>query len=282
MSSRVVAVLTGVVVAGLAVVFAVVLLRRSNEPSVRLAGPPVSVARTLSPQDPQFGDTVTATIDLAVDGRRVDAGTVRVQTDFAPYGVVSTERTVRRTEDISALRFVYRLQCLNLACTPRGDRATVRLAALRTVYDTRGRSVALRTEWPPLRVHSRVTSADLRRPFFRAAPPQVSAADYRLSPRPTGWALLVVALLLAAGGVGVVAWFELRGRRPSRSSTDAAAGGDPPGARRGVLERRFREAPTRARAARAASSRLSTSPSATRAASSPGRRRTRSRRRSPT
>lgn len=252
MSSRVVVVLTGAVVAGLAVVFAVVLLRRSSEPSVRLAGPPVSVVRTVSPQDPQFGDTVTATVDVAVDGRRVDPDSVRVQSDFAPYEVVSSGRRVRRTGDVSTIRFVYRLQCLELACTPRGDRTTVRFAALRMVYDTQGRSGALRSGWPALRVHSRVTAADLRRPFFRAGPPQVSATDYRLPPRPTGWALLALALLLAAGGVGVVAWSELHGRRRPRSSSTqtletilrelaAASSNGDSGRRRRTLERLAQE-----------------------------------------
>ncbi len=207
MSSRLrVAAFVGVLAAVLfAAAFAVAVLRTPREAPIGLPGPPVAIEKAVSPRDPQFGDTVTATVDVAIDSRRVDPGSVRVESSFAPYRVVSSTRDVRRAGNVTVIRVEYRLRCLDAVCTHSGRATMIPLGSLLTAYGRRGRAVTVRSAWPGVRVHTRVLPADLQRPFFRAGPAQRAPTRYRLPPRATGYALLVLATLLAlAGGLAVV------------------------------------------------------------------------------
>jgi hypothetical protein len=201
--SRRIVVVTGLVVV-LAAGFAVAALRRPGQASVRLAGAPVSVLKTVSSRDPLFGDTVTAAVDVFVDTRRVDAGSVRIRGGFAPFRVASrTGPAVRRTGDVSVVHVEYRLTCLDGACVPEGEHRTLRLPALRVGYRDGARAVSLSSAWPALRVHTRVTAGDLQRPFLRVGPPRPSPTRYRLPPEATGYTLLALAALLALGGAAL-------------------------------------------------------------------------------
>jgi hypothetical protein len=197
----------------LAAAFAVAVLRRPAQAPVRLDGRPLSVVKTLSPRDPQFGDTVTATVDVSVDSSRVDAGSVRVHGSFAPYRVASSRRTVRRTGNVSLVRVEYRLRCLDLGCVPQGEQRTLHFGPVRVGYRDGQRPATLRTNWPALRVHTRVTASDLQRPFFQVAPPRAAPAEYRLPPEATGYTLLGLAALLALGGAALIARLGLRRRQ---------------------------------------------------------------------
>src|SRR3954452_22477877 len=112
-----------------------------------LGSGPLTIRTQLSPQDPQFGDTVVATVD--VSGARDD---VHVRSDFGPYEVVSTRRSVRTAGGQSFVRIVTRLRCLELNCLPRAAVKTFRLKPVHV-------SGAVHP-WPPLRIHSRITKAD--------------------------------------------------------------------------------------------------------------------------
>jgi hypothetical protein len=181
--------------AGLAA-FAVAALHRPSQAAVRLGGGPVAAGRTLSPAEPQFGDTVVATIEVFVDARRVDPRTVELEARFTPFAVTSSTRSIRRTGDVSILRVVDRLDCLDPGCLPKGETATFRFPRLRVAYP----GGTLLAAWPALRVHARLQPADLRHPMLRVGPAQVRAS-YRLPPGPTGWTLLAVALVSALAGL---------------------------------------------------------------------------------
>ena len=246
--SAAVAVLAAV---ALAAVFAVAALRPPRETPVGLAGRPVAVQKTVSPRDPQFGDTVTATADVSIDSRRVDPASVRVRSSFAPYRVVSSTRDVRRTGNVTVVSLRYRLRCLETVCAHGGEPTATPLGSLLTAYERDGRAVTFRSAWPAVRVHTRIAPADLQRPFFRAGPAQRSPMHYRLPPRATGYVLLAFATLLALAGALLVGRGALAGaprRHASLRPLDAvlqelaaAASNGDSGRRRKALEQLARE-----------------------------------------
>ena len=186
------------VAAGL-VAFAAVMLTRPAPDVVRLAGAPVATLRNLEPTEPQFGDTVVATLDVFVDTRRVDPSSVVLHADFAPFAVTSTARSIRHTGGVAILRVVDRLDCLGSGCLPQSDAATFRFPRLRVTYPG-GTLVAA---WPALRVHARTQAADVAHPVLRVGAP-VADTSYRLPPTATGWTLLAIALVAALGGLGLL------------------------------------------------------------------------------
>jgi hypothetical protein len=226
----------------------VLALRTSPRGQQARPAEPVSVVQTLSPREPQFGDPVVATVDVVVDPRRVDPGSVRVTTGFAPYRVAASSRTTHRDGGTSVTRFESRLRCLDAACVPPGAASTVRFAAVRVSYREGSRRRSLALAWPALHVHSRVTRADLRHPLLHVPPPQVHA-DYRLPPRATGYALLALAALLGVGGCALLLLVALRRLEPRRRAPTpldrllrelATPNGDS-GRRRRALEQLARE-----------------------------------------
>jgi hypothetical protein len=200
--------------AGLAAFFAVAALRGPSQNAVRLSGRPVAVVRTLSAAEPQFGDSVVATIDVFVDARRVDPRSVTVDARFTPFAVTSSTRSVRRAGGVSIVRVVDRLDCLDAPCLPKSASATFRFPRLRIAY----RGGVLVAAWPALRVHARLEAADLGHAVLRVGPPQAHQS-YRLPPGVTGWLLLAAGLVGALGGFTLIARATLpllavaRGRR---------------------------------------------------------------------
>ncbi len=230
-----------VLTAGLAAVFVVAVLHRPGQSTVRLAGGPVATLRTLTPTDPQFGDTVVATVEVFVDPGRVDPRLVRLHASFAPFTVTSSARSVHRKGSLSIVRVVDRLDCLAAACLPKGEAATFGFPDVRVAYPG-GTLVA---DWPALRVHARMQAADVRHPMLRVGAPQAHPS-YRLPPGVTGWTLLAVALVGALAGLGLLARAVLpslaftrrRGtslERILRELSNGSANGDV-GRRRGALE----------------------------------------------
>jgi hypothetical protein len=189
-------------------------------PPARLQDRPVSAVATLSPREPQFGDTVVATLDVRVDPRRVDPNSVGVTAGYAPYRVTTSERTVLREEGVSVIHLESRLRCLGLACVPPGAAATVRFQPVRVSYREGSQPRSLAVTWPALHVHSRVAATDLRHPLLRVPPPHASSG-YRFPPRPTGYALLALAAVLALGGSALLLLVALRHFEPARSRTGA-------------------------------------------------------------
>lgn len=203
-----------------------------------LGSGPLTIRTQLSPQDPQFGDTVVATLDVSGAGDNV-----RVRSNFAPYAVVSSRRSVRTAGGESFVRIVTRLRCLELSCLPRASIKTFRLKPVRVAGEAHA--------WPPLRVHSRITKADSARPVLRVPPPAAEAARYRISPTAAGTVLLVLAGLLAASGVFLLLRVALRKIGPTRrplpplelvlAELAAASSNGDSGRRRRALEELARE-----------------------------------------
>jgi hypothetical protein len=185
--------------AGLAA-FAVAVLHRPAQSAVRLAGGPVSTVRSIVPAEPQFGDTVVATIEIFVDPRRVDPRSVKLDARFAPFAITSSTRSTTRTGGVTIVRVVDRLDCLGQGCLPKGDAATFRFPRLRVTYP----GGTLVSAWPAVRVHARVPAADLQHPMLRVGPPHAHPS-YSLPPSPTGWTLIAVALVGALGGLTLLA-----------------------------------------------------------------------------
>jgi hypothetical protein len=151
--------------------------------------PPVEAQ--LTPREPQFGDTVVATL-VAPAGSRLAR-----KVDFDPYTVVSRASSVEG----GRATITYHLRCLEQACVPHG------------------RSKVFRFEpavWPTLRVHSRLTKADSARPVVRVPPPVSAPAHYRVSPTALGVTLLVLAALLAAGGAALLVAVGVRRIAPTQ------------------------------------------------------------------
>jgi hypothetical protein len=178
----------------------VAVLHRPAQGQLRLAGRPVVARASLTPTELQFGDQVDATIEVVVDPSRVDPGSVVVHALFAPFSVRSGVRTVHAMGDVSVVRIVERLDCLDAACLPAGAAATFRLPKLHVTYP----GGALAVGWPSLRVVPRVRAADLERPMLRVATP-VAHPTYRLSPTATGWGLLAGAVVVALAGLVLLA-----------------------------------------------------------------------------
>jgi hypothetical protein len=241
-----------VLAVALLVAFVVALLHRPGQAAVRLGGRPVSIQKTLSPREPSFGDTVTATVDVVVDRRRADVPSVRVRGRFAPYRIVSSRRTERRLGATTTVRVEERLQCLDLACVPPRGTGTLRFPAVEVSYVAGQAPATLRSPWPALRLHSRVMPVDLQRPFFRVPPARRAPVDYRVPPRAAGIVLLVLSALLALAGaatllrVGLPAALRSRPRvapaleRILHELAAASSNGDS-GRRRRALEHLARE-----------------------------------------
>jgi len=235
----------------LAAGLAVAALHRPGGTRVSLGTRPVSAQAELSPRDPQFGDTVVATIDVFADPHRVDPHSVAVTTGFGPYRVISDSRTVHKVGGVSITHFERRLRCLDAGCVPAGDSMTLHFLPPRVSYRGSAGPETLVVAWPALRVHSRLARTDLRHPMLQVPAAQLAAAHYRLPPRATGYALLSLAALLALGGAALLLGVALR-REPADRRTGeplerilgelgvASSNGDP-ARRRHALEELARE-----------------------------------------
>ena len=203
-SRRVAAAVAVVLLLALGTVFVVAALHRPGSTAARVPGNP-TVVKSFSPEDPQFGDTVTTTIDVFVDLRRVDPSSGTVNGGFAPFRVVSSEQKTRREGRVGIVHIENRLRCLDALCVPAADHATVRFDPLLVGYRSGSRSEVLVSRWPQLQLHARVAPANVQKPIFRVGTPQASGGGYRLPPRTTGIVLLGVAALLALGGAAMLA-----------------------------------------------------------------------------
>jgi hypothetical protein len=199
---------------GLVATLVVAALHRPAQGSLRLTGRPVAVRRSLTPTQLQFGDPVVVTIEVVVDKRRVDPGSVVVSALFSPFSVRSSARTVHAMGDVSVVRVVDRLDCLDPACLPAGAASTFRFPKLRVSY-AGGETVEA---WPSVRVAPRVRAADLEHPLLRVAPP-TEQPTYRLPPTATGWTLLAAALVVALAGLALLARAVVPALRAPRRRT---------------------------------------------------------------
>lgn len=218
--------------------------RAAGGPGVTLpAEQAVATRATLAPDVHLFADPVVARLHVAVDRRRIDPDSVRVEWDFAPY-VPTGDRTLERRDDAHVTHLVHsvELRCLELACIPprlqsdageqetgRGERHTFRFPAARVAFagdlDTR------RVVWSPLEVVSRINAARYAAVAQeQAAPPGAAVAfpfahgiaparaSYAVEPGFLAAAALAGALLLLVVPVRQAAgWVRARRRTPAEA-----------------------------------------------------------------
>jgi hypothetical protein len=154
---------------------------------------------TLTPRAHLFGDRVRARVTVALDPRRVDPRSVRIDASFKPFATVGNARVLRGP---TSVRLDATLLCLARVCAPGAPQRARAFPPARVRYrDRSGLAHSVTTSWPPLLAASRLTPADVLRPRIRVTSwaPRSSAA---VDPTLAGWALTAcaAALLVVAGG----------------------------------------------------------------------------------
>jgi MYXO-CTERM domain-containing protein len=199
--------------------------------------PAIQASAALTPRNVHFGDTVRAQVDVTLNRARIDAGSVRIATDFAPWApVAEPERTRRDGETTTHLRTTWVLRCLASACLPPGRALTAELTPATVTYDTLGPEAAagkrLSARWPRLVAHTRLDQSDLeppqsgggRSPFespWRADMVSMPPVSYRVEPETARTALYAGAGAFALLGLGLA--FVGRPRRRPAPVAEAPA-----------------------------------------------------------
>jgi hypothetical protein len=196
-------------------VLALVLLTKGDgRPDVvPIAGDEEIAARlTLTPRILQFGDTLTANVDVTINNRRIDPASVRVTQEFAPWQRVGKARRTRSDSGATSLvRTSYTLRCIISPCVPPRETAPLEFNASRVAFRrVDGRPAEpLEVQWPVLVVHSNLVASDLDRREAVAAPWKADlvsfpGASYAISPTLLRWLLIAGAVLFAVAGAALV------------------------------------------------------------------------------
>lgn len=220
------------------------LERAADGPDVTLpAEQAIATRASLEPDVHLFAEPVVARLHVAVDRRRIDPDSVRVEWDFAPYVAIG-DRVFERRDDAHVTHLVHsvELRCLELPCVPprlasdageqetgRGERHTFRFPA--ALVSLAGDVDPRRVAWPPLEVVSRINAARFAAVAqAQAAPPGAQVAfpfAHEIAPaRPTytaapgvvaAVALAGALLLLVVPSRQAVGWIRARRRTPAEA-----------------------------------------------------------------
>jgi hypothetical protein len=201
----------GVVAAAVVGALAIVLVtwdRGSTAEDAAGGSDPIVATGAFAPRAVLFGDTVTATLDVAVDKTVVDPDEVEVEASFGTWKPVAEPRTSREDSGDSAyLRTTYVLRCLTRLCVPARDTEEIEFEPAAISYGALvgegSERLTVDVEWPVLIVHTRAgTATDDRRDVlaapWRADMVTLPLFSYRISP-----GLLLAVLLL--GGLALFA-----------------------------------------------------------------------------
>ncbi|HEY7380690.1 MAG TPA: hypothetical protein VH572_05730 [Gaiella sp.] len=170
-------------------------LPAARESPARLVRGPVTVTGSLSPTTALFGDRVEAEIAVYTNDERIDPDSVRVESDFAPYEVVSRQSVRSRQGHVSLLETTFSLSCLTLDClAPRQGGRVFRFPPLTVSFRQDNRERSLQSAWDPIRVYSRLGE----NPRLVDAPPALDTG-FRVSPT-----LMQIVLGLLATGLALV------------------------------------------------------------------------------
>jgi hypothetical protein len=165
---------------------------------------------SVAPAAVSFGDRLGARLDVVVDPRKIDAGSVEVRPRFGLNRVVGA--ALKRTSGTGRLlSYRYVLECLLPGCAPQAARVARRFPPALVSYRTRdGQLVNQQVRWPAYQLVSRVTAfqrehtvSSLR---FDASLP---SPGYRIAPATLRALAAALAALLAVAAV-VLAWIALR------------------------------------------------------------------------
>ena len=213
----------GLVLLAGALAFAVL---RPGAPAASAPPSLLAVSTSISPRPSFFGDLVTASTEVLVDANRVDPNSVRVATDFYPYGQAQASlRSSSRSGPLVALGYRFTISCLSGDCAPGPGIRRVVLPLLVVRARLRdGRETVVRERWPQVVVAPRVDQAALRTfPLGWRTQLAVPTVSYRVSPgrllailSACAAALVLAALALVA--VEYARWTRLRETRASALS----------------------------------------------------------------
>ena len=192
--------------------------------------PAIQARAVLSPRNVHFGDTVRAQVDVTLDREKIDADSVRIATDFAPWAPIAEPQRVRREGETTAhLRTIWDLRCLASACLPPAQALPVTLEAATVTYDRlrpeRASGEQLSAQWPRLVSHTRLSPSDLEpaqagsgsSPFespWRADMVSMPAVSYRFDPEAARIPLYAAAGVFVLLGLGL-AYLGRPRRRPA-------------------------------------------------------------------
>jgi hypothetical protein len=180
------------------------------------------VATSVTPGVVYFADRVTARVDVTVDRRLVDPGTITIVASFGSWDQLGPPRETT-VESGSAARHTesFTIACLAAGCLPRG---TARQSATlpKVVVTARSRDgsrVVLQYGWPALELAGRFlqpTNSGVRPALRRRL--DLPAERYRVDPSTAALALDVAGvagLAAAAALTGLALAAALRRRRPA-------------------------------------------------------------------
>jgi hypothetical protein len=183
-----------------------------GRPAARLPRAGIQARGVVEPQAILFGDTIQAHVDVLLDRRRVDPGSVRVSTEFVPWEIVGPQTRVRRDAGSNThLSTTFTLRCTSSPCLPTNEASALEFTRARVSYAPQGAAPAARksiaVDWPILLVYSRFAAANLDEQTsdapWRADLTSFPAVSYRVSPSVVLPALLVLAGLLAVAGAAL-------------------------------------------------------------------------------
>jgi hypothetical protein len=203
----------------------VLLLGRTGEQRPVPPARPLTVRAVLASPTVQFGDELHARVVVLLDRTAVRVDSLRIVDGVAPLTQLGAERTTRSQHGHLAVVAVdVPAACLSDACAARPGETPISLPPVTVqATTTRGGTLRATARWPVLRVASRVAATDLvaATPPFRGdtLPPPPT---YRVAPNTLAAVLDALAALLAAAGVGLVAWqgFVLARRRRTPPAAD--------------------------------------------------------------
>lgn len=190
----------------------------------------------------RFGDTLTAFVEITVDRTRIDPGSLRVDTDFAPWQAIGAPKLIRHDgKSRTYVELRYTLRCLESFCVTPGAESVASLRPARIRYVERTGAAGgpqarmVQAPFPQFLAVARsappggsTAQAPAR---FRANLVSLPAATYRLGP----W--IVVALLLAGAALLAIAAVLIALRLQPRATTAVAvAPAEPAGPRITPLE----------------------------------------------
>ena len=206
--------ITAAVVVGVALLAAAVVLRAAGgEQAALLDEDSARSVVSVEPRQHLFGDTVQAQAEVVLDRERIDPERVTLRSSFEPYELVGPERLERAdVGQVTRLRWVFRLVCLEDACLPDGAGSVHTFAPAIVLAD--GRRVA-ELEWPQVAVSSRLTPSTGSARRWSSGAGDVPPPTFRMTPAAAVPLLAGLAALLAAAGallLGVALW---RKPRPS-------------------------------------------------------------------
>lgn len=179
-----------------------------SEPEPAAAPEPVGAAVRLTPRTLQFGDTLSADVDVVVDRSVIDPGSVRVRQEFASWGLVTPPRRTRTDSGRTTLvRTSYTLRCVIGPCVPPRETAPLEFDPVRITYRRLDGEAAepLEARWPVLVVHSNLVASDLEQPDAVTSPWKADLvsfpeASYAVSPSVLRWLLAAAGVLLVLAG----------------------------------------------------------------------------------